>query len=226
LAGQYSIAGFCLSTRKTPRAVLRIQTLSTAEIAFIAIRDANVFSATGTIAIAAILTWLAQIGMFGNTDEDDIRVGSTNLLALPARRTLFLTGFGTDSLPEMFDTPTRLAIAIFGAIVQKTPFAWLASQDRDIRSDVHIDIKEHFIHQVPGSQVGNGHGFGRDQLCHNIYYAEITASVTVGFEESTAAGRSNEMKKSKQNRSSKGHSSGLLESCNQADPKSFIGVSQ
>ncbi len=90
--------------------------------------------------------------MVGDADKDEVGVAGTHLLAGPALGAFVDARLGADSFPHVLDAPARLAMAIFGALVEEAAFAGEAVELRNIGNR----FKEEDVHQVEFGEVGGG----------------------------------------------------------------------
>jgi hypothetical protein len=105
---------------------------ATTEGALGAIVDADIIGTTQGFAAIGTSAGLAQIGVVGDADKDQVGVTGTNLLTRPSLGTFFRAGLGAYALPHMLDAPPRLAVAVIATLVHETAITWLAIDKRQV----------------------------------------------------------------------------------------------
>ena len=108
----------------------------------IAVGDADILGAAAGLAALSGETRLAEIGVVGHADVDDIGVAGPHLLAAPALWTLVNAALGADAFAHVLDAPAGLALAVLGALVKKAAFAGFAVRGEEVWPEIrwwHID---------------------------------------------------------------------------------------
>jgi len=157
LGGRQAVDGLALFAGEAAGTIPIFYTLPSAEVPFLAIVHADVFSGAYTLAIVPRRARLAEVGVFGDADEDDVRVGAPDLLALPAGRAFLLARFGAHSLAHVLYTPPRLALAVFGTVVEEASLSWVAGRSRKVGGDIDLHVSRDIRSRICALVVGKYH---------------------------------------------------------------------
>ena len=129
-----------------------------AEGTFGLVIKADVLGPTNRLAAIGIGAGLAEVGVLGHADKDEVRVTGTDLFAGPALGAFVDAGLGADALAHVFDAPAGLALVVFGTLVEEAAFAGEAVEGRCVREDV--EEEKFFEGDVRGirrhRQIGTG----------------------------------------------------------------------
>ncbi len=112
-----------IGTGEPPRAVAIGGANAATKGALVAIVNANIVDAANSLAVGGRRTGLAEIGMLGDADEDQVRVGGSHLFAGPAGGTVFLAGLGANAIAQILNAPAGLAVAVFGTRFEEAALA-------------------------------------------------------------------------------------------------------
>jgi hypothetical protein len=123
LFGFYAIDGLCGGTGEPPWTIAVNCTCATAEGAFVAIIDADIFSSGYTLAVVTGSARAAEICVVGDADKNEVGSGACHLLAAPARGTFSGTLLSANSFAHMLNAPARKTLFAIPTRVEETTVA-------------------------------------------------------------------------------------------------------
>jgi hypothetical protein len=126
--------------RKSPRAIVILDAGPAAEASRTTVIDTGIVGPAAAGAIATHRAGAAQVGEARYANVDNVGVSSRDLLALPSRWAFLLTALGADPFPHVLNTPPRLAVAVFRALVEEAAFTCFA-------------IEQHLGHRIRAQEV-------------------------------------------------------------------------
>jgi len=128
----YAFDSLHFLARESPWAFALSLASPAAEVALLAVGNADIVGSPHGLAIAVEGTGFAEVCVFGDADEDDVRVAGPDLAAFPARWAFLLAGLGADCFAHVLDAPAGLAVAVFRALVEEAPFPGCTFEERGV----------------------------------------------------------------------------------------------
>jgi len=154
LAGQ-GLASLNLLAGEAPRTVYVLGTGPAAEAAFVPIGDTPILRGPHGLAVTAIRTGLAQVGVVGDADPDHVGSVTPYLLAAPALGAFLLADLGADSVAHMLHAPPGLALAVLVAFVEEAALAGVAPESGDVRRRNIASVTDDLRQGVLAARIGD-----------------------------------------------------------------------